>query len=407
VTIKEIPLPDLGSTTPVTVIEIPVQVGASVQKEETLVTLEGEKASMDVPSPVTGTLKAINVKLGDKVSTGHIIALIETSDTFAEKPAAAVAPPEKPAQPAAVPLAAPPTTLQNTHLHAGPAVRSLARELGIDLAHLKGTGHKNRITKEDLIRHIKQAISQGGSALPAPPQIDFSQFGPTETLPLSRIKKWTSTNLHRNWVLIPHVTQFDEADITDLEAYRKLQLDEAKKQGIKLTLLAFVMKACVAAMQKFPQFNASLDPNGNDLILKKYFHFGVAVDTDEGLVVPVIRDVDQKGLLQLAKELTEVSEKARNKALTPKEMQGSSFTISSLGGIGGTAFTPIINMPDVAILGLSRAHIKPIFQNNQFIPRLALPLSLSYDHRIIDGAEGARFITYLSACLSDIRTVLL
>ncbi|MBI5448209.1 MAG: dihydrolipoyllysine-residue acetyltransferase [Gammaproteobacteria bacterium] len=409
-TIKEIPLPDLGSSTPVTVIEIPIQVGDQIQKEDTLLTLEGEKASMDVPSPVTGIIKAIHVKLGDKVNTGHLIASIETSADMAHATPVAAASPQTPATAAPPPAAtafSSEETISPGNVHAGPAVRSLAKALDINLATLKGSGHKNRITKEDLFNHIKQAMTAGGSAFPKAPEVDFSQFGNTEAHALSRIKKWTATNLHRNWVLIPHVTQFDEADITDLEAYRKLQLAEAGKQGAKLTLLAFVMKACVAALRKFPQFNASLSPDNSELILKHYFHFGIAVDTPEGLVVPVIRDVDQKGLMQLAAELTVVSQKARDNALTPKDMQGSSFTISSLGGIGGTAFTPIINMPDVAILGLSRAAQKPVYQNNQFIPRLMLPLSLSYDHRVIDGAEGARFITYLSACLSDIRTVLL
>lgn len=411
-TTKEIPLPDLGSTSAVTVIEIPIQVGTTVNKEDTLLTLEGEKASMDVPSPFAGTIKEIKVKLGDKVTTGTIVAVMELADAGTpEKTVAKAATSSTPAPSKAVEKPAPTPIIANestTHIHAGPSVRTLARELGVDLAKLRGTGHKNRITKDDLLSHIKSAMQgQGGSALPLPPQIDFTEFGSIEKLPLSRVKKWTSTNLHRNWLLIPHVTQFDEADITDLEAYRKIQLAEAAKHGTKLTLLAFVMKACVAAMHRFPQFNASLDPSGNDLIIKKYFNFGIAVDTSDGLVVPVIRDVDKKGLIELAKELMEVGEKARAKALTPKEMQGSSFTISSLGGIGGTAFTPIINMPDVAILGLSRSSLKPVYVNKQFLPRLMLPLSLSYDHRVIDGAEGARFITYLSSCLSDIRTVLL
>lgn len=413
--IQAIPLPDLGSSSAVTVIEMPLKVGDTVEKNDTLLTLEGEKASMDVPSPFSGVITEWKVKLGDKVNTGSVVALIETSDVAISAPKPSSPPPSAEAvKPIATPASASPAPIAEKietnggDIHAGPSVRTLARELGIDLKKIQGSGHKNRITKEDLLKHIQQAMqSGGGQGLPAAPHVNFAEFGPIETRDLTRVKKWTSSNLHRNWLLIPHVTQFDEADITDLEAYRKLQLKEAEKQGTKLTLLAFVMKACVAAMHRFPQFNASLDSTGNQLILKQYYHFGIAVDTSDGLVVPVIRDVDKKGLIELAKELMEVGQKARDKALTPKDMQGSSFTISSLGGIGGTAFTPIINMPDVAILGLSRSQIKPVYTNGQFLPRLMLPLSLSYDHRVIDGAEGARFITYLASCLSDIRTVLL
>jgi len=400
VTIKEIILPDLGSTTDVTVVEIAIQAGSIVKKEDTLLTLEGEKASMEVPSPYSGTIKEIKIKVGDKVNIGHLIASIdETEETQEnlEKTFPKSTPPAKPAQ-----TPTPTTSFSTGNIHAGPAVRMLARELEIDLSKLKGTGHKNRITKEDLITFIKQKMSQG-SGLPTPPQIDFAHYGVIETRPLSRIKKISATNLHRNWLLIPHVTQFDEADITDLEIHRKSKAIEAEKQGFKLTLLAFIMKACVAILQKFPQFNASLDIKMENLILKKYFHFGIAVDTADGLVVPVVRDVDQKTVFQLAKELGEISQKARTKELKPKDMQGNSFTISSLGGIGGTAFTPIINMPDVAILGISRSYQKPIYQNQQFIPRLVLPLSLSYDHRVIDGAEGARFITTLSSELNTVR----
>jgi len=302
------------------------------------------------------------------------------------------------------------------HAHASPAVRRFARELGVDLSKVKGSGPKARILKDDVQAFVKGALSRPapaaasggfGFALPAMPSIDFSKFGPIEAKPLSRIKKISGANLHRNWVSIPHVTQNDEVDITELEAFRKQMSDDAQKQGVKLTPLAFLMKGCVAALKKYPQFNASLSPEGDNLILKQYYHLGVAVDTPNGLVVPVIRDCDKKGVMQLAKELGDISAKAREGKLSPGEMQGGTFSISSLGGIGGSNFTPIINAPEVAILGASRSATKPIWKDGQFVPRLMLPLSLSYDHRVVDGAEGARFITYLNGVLSDIRRLIL
>jgi pyruvate dehydrogenase E2 component (dihydrolipoamide acetyltransferase) len=300
---------------------------------------------------------------------------------------------------------------QAENIHAGPAIRRLARELGVELSQVSGSGPKNRILKEDLQNFVKRALTQGtstsGLQVPKMPEIDFTKFGEVEQVPLSKIKKLTGINVHRSWVTLPHVTQFEQADITELEAFRKSHKDKIEKEGIKLTPLVFIMKAVVAALKKFPQFNASLSSNGELLILKKYYNLGIAVDTPNGLVVPVIREVDQKGMLELAKELATISHKAREKGLTPVEMSGSCFTISSLGGIGGTAFTPIINAPDVAILGVSKAAIAPVYQNGQFVPRLMLPLSLSYDHRVIDGAEGARFLVYLASALADIRTLLL
>lgn len=418
-TIKEVKAPDLGNVADAAIIEVAVKPGDEVNAEDTLITLESDKASMDIPAPFAGTVKEVKVKIGDKISTGSLILTMEATDAAAApKEETKTVKEEKPAAPAATPAQAATTkTVEVTaddeedegDVHAGPGVRRLAREFGVDLNKIRGTGPKGRLLKEDLQNFVKAQMASGGtgSGLPAAPVVDFKQFGEVENKPLSRIKKLTAINLHRNWVLIPHVTQFDEADITDLEAFRKSQQTIAEKQNVKLTPLVFIMKAVVAALKAFPTFNASLSPNGEELIMKKYFHIGVAVDTPEGLVVPVIRDVDKKGLLELAKELAEVSAKARAKQLTAADMQGSSFTISSLGGIGGTAFTPIVNMPDVAILGVSKSSIKPVYQNNQFVPRLMLPLSLSYDHRVIDGAEGARFIVHLSQHLSDIRKWLL
>lgn len=418
-TIKEVLVPDLGNVANAEIIEVSVKVGDSIKKEDTLITLESEKASMDIPAPFAGTIKELVVKVGDKVSTGSLILKLETTDVAATETKTQTAAPAKtsapaaPQAPAATQTAATATiATEDEHdegdLHAGPGVRRLAREFGIDLNKIKSTGPKGRILKEDLQVFVKAAltggqVSGGGSGLPTAPVIDFTQFGETENLPLSRIKRYTAVNLHRNWVLVPHVTQFDEADITELEVFRKAQQKLAEKYKVKLTPLVFIMKAVVMALKAFPNFNASLSPNGEQLILKKYYNIGVAVDTPDGLVVPVIRNVDKKRLLELARELGEVSEKARAKQLTPNDMQGSSFTISSLGGIGGTAFTPIVNMPDVAILGVSRSSTKPVYKDAEFIPRLMLPLSLSYDHRVIDGAEGARFIVELSSYLSDIR----
>ena len=416
---KEVLVPDLGNVANAEVIEIPVKVGDTVNKDDSLLTLESDKASMDLPAPFAGVIKELKVKVGDKISTGKLIAILEVQTTgasmSAEKTVSTITPQQTaPASESATQVIKPVPEdegdierIGTGNVHAGPAVRRLAREFGIELTCVNPTGPKSRLLKEDLQKYVKSALARssqaGGMGLPTAPVVDFTQFGPTEAKSLSRIKRLTATNLHRNWLLVPHVTQFDEADITELEAFRKAQQAEAEKQGIKLTPLVFIMKAVVTALKAFPQFNASLDPSGEQLILKKYYHIGVAVDTPDGLVVPVIRDVDQKGLLELAKELGEIGTKARKKALTAHDMQGGSFTISSLGGIGGTAFTPIVNLPDVAILGVSKSSMKPVYQNGQFVPRLMLPLSLSYDHRVIDGAEGARFIVYLTGCLTDIR----
>ncbi|WP_218814622.1 dihydrolipoyllysine-residue acetyltransferase [Rickettsiella endosymbiont of Dermanyssus gallinae] len=430
--LKEVRVPDLGNVSGAAIIEIPIKVGESIQAEQALITLESDKASMDIPAPFAGKVKEIKVKVGDKVSKGDFIVLLETeADTAVaeEKPAAKKETTETAAANVQQETAKPAetiTTVVNTEdtavssedddqgdVHAGPGVRRLAREFGLNLNLITGTGQKGRVVKEDLQNFVKSRLNQTGQSsgtgagLPSAPQIDFSQFGETENKPLSRIKKLSAQYLHRNWLLVPHVTQFNEADITELEAFRKAQAAFAAKQNVKLTPLVFIMKAVVTALKEFPAFNASLSADGEQLILKKYFHIGIAVDTPEGLVVPVIRDVDKKSLLELAKELAEVSNKARLKQLSSADMQGSSFTISSLGGIGGTAFTPIVNLPDVAILGVSKAQFKPQYQDGEFIPRLMLPLCLSYDHRVIDGAEGARFSVFLADCLSDIRRWLL
>jgi pyruvate dehydrogenase E2 component (dihydrolipoamide acetyltransferase) len=434
----EVRVPDIGNATDVDVIEIQVRPGDRIEKEQSLITLEGDKATMDIPSPEAGTVKEIKLKVGDKVSKDSLILMLEAATaTIPSPPTPLPSPPARgqamgegrKESPTPSPQATTPSSsgasetatkaLPNSaDIHAGPGARRLARELDLDLTKIQGTGPKQRVLKEDIQNYVKQAMQQGGgsaSALPQAPVIDFSQFGPIETKPLSRIKKISASNLHRNWLLVPHVTQFDEADITELEAFRKAQLKSAEKQGIKLTPLSFIIKATVAALKAFPSFNASLDPNGEQLIFKHYFHIGVAIDTPDGLVVPVIRDADQKSIFTLAKELGEISVKARNKALTPGDMQGSTFSVSSLGGIGGTAFTPIVNVPNVAILGVSRSSIKPIWKAEQnstglageFVPRLMLPLSVSYDHRVIDGAEGARFTAYLANCLTDLKLLLL
>lgn len=422
-TIQNILVPDIGNATNVDVIEIQVANGDAIEKDQSLITLEGDKATMDIPSPFAGTVKEIKLKVGDKVSKDSLILTLETTgqtakaaETPPELPAKKLPEIEKPVPTISASKESPPTitqpNLNNHEVHAGPGVRRLAREFGVDLTKILGTGAKQRILKEDIQVYVKGQLARSSSTtsiggLPEAPIIDFSQFGTIETVPLSRIKKLSATNLHRNWLLIPHVTQCDEADITELEAFRKEQMSKAEQQDIKLTPLAFIIKATVAALKAFPQFNASLDPSGEHLILKRYFHIGVAVDTPDGLVVPVIRDADQKGVFEIAKELGTVSQKARNKALTPNDMQGSSFSISSLGGIGGTAFTPIVNLPNVAILGVARSSIKPVYQNDAFVPRLILPLSVSYDHRVIDGAEGARFTSYIAKCLSDLKLSLL
>jgi pyruvate dehydrogenase E2 component (dihydrolipoamide acetyltransferase) len=421
-TIKEIIVPDLGNVKEAEIIEVAVKPGDNVEKEGTLITLESDKASMDIPAPFAGVVKELKVKNGDKVSTGKIILTMEVEGEAAPKIEKTTEKEKNVPSPLAgegldgwnkkvavvdsSPLPNPPPPQGGREdAHAGPTVRRLAHELDVDLSRVKPTGPKGRILKEDLIAFIKGGAG-GGMGLPSAPVVDFSQFGAVENKPLSRIKRLTATNLHRNWLLVPHVTQFAEADITALEDFRKAQQATAEKQGFKLTPLVFIMKEVVNSLKAFPQFNASLSANGEQLVLKKYFHIGVAVDTPEGLVVPVIRDVDKKSLLELAKELSEVSKKAREKKLSPNDMQGGCFSISSLGGIGGTAFTPIVNVPEVAILGVSKAAIKPVYQFNQFVPRLLLPLSLSYDHRVIDGAEGARFIMHLTDGLAGQRWTL-
>lgn len=433
--LKEIHVPDLGNVAAAAIIEIPVKIGQEIAVEDAIITLESDKASMDIPSPIAGKLKELKVKVGDKVSKGDLIAILETEESSApvEKSTdtTAVTNLEKKPSVDAVKTAEPELmhkvetstrsgAIQEEvtedddedqgDIHAGPGVRRLAREFGIELNKIKGSGQKGRILKEDLQKFVKAHLNQASNSqlgLPSAPEIDFNQFGETEKQTLSRIKKLTAQYLHRNWLLVPHVTQFNEADITELEVFRKAQAGFAAKQHIKLTPLVFIMKAVVTSLKAFPSFNASLSADGEELILKKYYHIGIAVDTPEGLVVPVIRDVDKKSLLDLAEELGAVSQKARAKQLTAADLQGSSFTISSLGGIGGTAFTPIVNVPDVAILGVSKAQFKPQYQEGEFVPRLMLPLSLSYDHRVIDGAEGARFIVHLTGCLSDIRRWLL
>lgn len=416
---KNITVPDIGGAADVDVIEVIVKVGDRVEKEAALIALESDKATMEVPSSDAGVVKEIKVKVGDKVSQGSVILVLDTEQA-AEKPAEKTAektekiePPVAKPEPAAIDttkVEQPQQTDSSVDVHAGPAVRKLARELGVNLAEIRATGPKQRILMEDIHAYVKSKLAQTGSAggaLPAAPIVDFTKFGEIETQALTRIKKLSGKNLHRNWLLVPHITQFGEADITELEAFRGLQKASFEKHGVKLTPLVFIMKAVAATLKKYPQFNSSLDANGENLILKKYIHIGVAVDTPDGLVVPVIRDVDKKGLTELAKELGIVSEKARNKQLTANDMQGGCFSISSLGGIGGTAFTPIVNVPEVAILGVSKSSYKPVYQEGEFVPRLMLPLSLSYDHRVIDGADGARFIAFISNALSDIRSLLL
>ncbi|MGA3769578.1 dihydrolipoyllysine-residue acetyltransferase [Ralstonia solanacearum] len=431
----EVKVPDIGDYKDVPVIEISVKVGDKVEAEQSLITLESDKATMDVPSPAAGTVKDIRVKVGDAVSEGTLIVVLEgaggaaaAAPAPAPAPAAAAPSPAPAVAPVAAPAAAPATYTADTvgtigkAAHASPSVRKYARELGVDVNLVGGTGPKNRITQEDVQRYVKgvmtgQAAAPGKAAAAAAPagggelnllpwpKVDFTKFGPVEPKPLSRIKKISGANLHRNWVMIPHVTNNDEADITELEAFRVQMNKEHEKAGVKFTMLAFVIKAVVGALKKFPTFNASLD--GDNLVFKQYYHIGFAADTPNGLVVPVIRDADKKGVVDIAREMAELSKAAREGKLKPDQMQGGCFSISSLGGIGGTHFTPIINAPEVAILGLSRGYQKPVWDGKQFVPRLTLPLSLSYDHRVIDGAEAARFNAYLAAVLADFRRVLL
>lgn len=429
-TIKEVRVPDIGNFDSIDVIEVLVKEGDFVKAEDALITLESEKATMDIPAPWSGKVTAVRTKVGEKVAEGSLILLMEVAEEDkapAEKPAAAAPQPAAPVTtaPAAVePIKAvtPVTSVapapladisENTKVHGSPSVRAFARELGVNLALVNGSGPKRRILKEDVQAFVKAELSRprggaaGGLSVLEMPQVDFAKFGAIEVRPLTKIKKVSGANLHRNWVTAPHVTQHEEADITELEAFRKAMSDDAQKQGVRLTLPAFLIKAMAAALKSHPNFNTSLSADGESLVFKQYVHIGMAVDTPDGLVVPVIRNADQKGVMDLARELMTISQKARDKKLTPGDMQGGSISISSLGGIGGSFFTPIINLPEVAVLGISRATIKPVWNGKEFVPRLMLPLSLSYDHRVIDGAQGARFVTDLSQMLADVRRLLL
>ena len=433
----EVRVPDIGDFKNIPVIEVLVKPGDSVSKETPLVSLESDKATMEVPSPAAGKVKELKVKVGDKVSEGSIVVTLESAGDSAATPAAGkpaprAAPAPSPApQPASapvprrpaaeIPASAPVSTGEGAvdeagfaRAHASPSARRFARELGVNLGRVRGTGPKDRVLKEDIQNYVKSELSrprggEGGAGLnllPLP-QVDFAKFGAVTTQPLSRIKKLAGANLHRNWVTIPHVTQNDQADITELEEFRKVQTEEAKKQGIRFTILCFLLKAVVVALKQHPEFNSSLSADGENLVLKQYFHIGVAVDTPNGLVVPVIRDVDKKGLMDLAKELGEVSARMRAGKISPNDLQGGCFSISSLGGLGGAHFTPIINAPEVAILGVGKSLMQPVWNGKAFEPRLMLPLSVSYDHRVIDGAQGARFIAHLSSVLTDIRRLVL
>jgi pyruvate dehydrogenase E2 component (dihydrolipoamide acetyltransferase) len=449
--LKEALVPDIGSDK-VPVIEVMIKAGDRVEKEQSLITLESDKATMEVPAPFAGTVKEVKVKIGDEVSEGTLIAIIEADGAAVASPAAASVETARPSAPAAaakpaapsvvdqpapvaargalpgnvpegdaLPSARPPLdatiVMPGDAPYASPAIRAFARELGVDVTQVKGSGRGGRIQREDVSAWVKHALasgarptggavaSVGGLSLLPWPKVDFAKFGAIEEKPLSRIQKISGANLSRNWVMIPHVTQHEDADITEMDAFRK-QLG-AENKDLKISPLVFQIKAVVAALKAFPQFNASLDESGEKLILKKYFHIGIAVDTPDGLVVPVLRDCDQKGLLDLAREMGEISKKARDKKLGPAEMSGGCFSISSLGGIGGTGFTPIVNAPEVAILGVSKAAIKPVWNGKEFAPRLIMPMSLSYDHRVIDGALAARFASFLASQLGDIRRLLL
>jgi pyruvate dehydrogenase E2 component (dihydrolipoamide acetyltransferase) len=452
----ELKVPDIGDFKGVEVIEVLVKPGDRIDREQSVVTLESDKASMEVPASHAGVVKELKIKVGDKVSEGSIIALLDqvgeqaavvtppqkpvpeplkvsqpTQEPMREEPRPAVPPPVKTSEiPDAVALAnkmesdhkpfTPPPIDREAHrkAHASPAVRFFARELGVDLNRLQGSGPKGRILKDDIKTYVKAqmeggpkaaapaAAPVGGMGIPPIPAQDFSKWGEVEVQPLPRIKKISGAHLHRCWLNVPHVTQFDEADITEMEEFRKSSKDAAEKRGVKLTPLAFLVKAAATALVEFPSFNSSLTPDGESLVFKKYVHIGVAVDTPNGLVVPVIRDANKKGLFEIAADLGVLSKKARDGKLGPSDMQGGTFSISSLGGIGGTSFTPIVNAPEVAILGVSRSSIKPVWNGKEFAPRLMLPFSLSYDHRGIDGAAGARFTTYLADLLGDIRRLL-
>jgi pyruvate dehydrogenase E2 component (dihydrolipoamide acetyltransferase) len=419
-------VPDIGIGGKVAIIEINVSVGDTIAIDTAIITLESEKAAMEIPSPLSGTVSAILVKVGDNVGFGDKILSV-TSEVQAQvqvqTPLAAPMQPIKleqltPLLTQVAPIQSPAPYVKKTgHAHAGPSVRRFARELGVDLMQVEGTARKGRIARADITKYVKQTLTGGHNSqavsnasnfnVAAMPEVNFSDFGPVTSAPLSRIKKLSGNFLHRNWVRIPHVTHFDSADITELEDFRNAQKDIAEKHGVKLTPLVFLMKAVVAALKAFPIFNSSLSADGEQLIMKNYYHIGVAVDTPNGLVVPVVRDVDNKGLFELARDLSVLSSKAREGKLTAREMQGGCFSISSLGGIGGTGFTPIVNAPEVAILGVVKAKIQPLYQHNAFVPRLMLPLSLSYDHRVVDGADAARFCAFMVEQLSDIRRLLL
>ena len=439
--VKDVLVPDIGNFDSVDVIDILVAPGDTIAVDDSLITVESDKASMDIPASEAGVVKEVKVKVGDQIAEGHLILTLEASEVAVEAAPAAAKPveaaptpaaaipeptrpaPEPPKQVAPVgkpaPVGAHVETNREVRSHASPSVRKFARELGVDLKRVKGTGPKNRILSNDVQAYVKGELAKprsdnmgagvGALATLAMPVIDFTKFGEIETKPLSRIKKLSGANLHRNWVTAPHVTQFDEADISDLEDFRKSMQADAEKRGVKLTMLAFLIKASVNALKAYPNFNASLSPDGDSLILKSYYNVGFACDTPDGLVVPVVKDVQNKDVLEIAGELMALSGKARERKLKVEEMQGGCFTISSLGGIGGTMFTPIINCPEVAILGVSRAAMKPIFnkKTGEFEPRLMLPLSLSYDHRVVDGADGARFTSHMRMMLSDVRRLLL
>ncbi len=432
-TLKEIKIPDIGDFEDVEVIEVMVAPNDTVAVEDPLITLESDKATMDIPSPYNGVVKQIVVEVGSKVSEGTPIATIDVSEDSGseeENKAAESSPVQqqadeslKPAE-QPVPKQAKPeedfpghphpseaVATSKLNFHAGPSVRKLARESGIDLNEVKGSGRRGRITVEDVEAFLKapkekKVEKSEGFQLPSAPAIDFSKFGEIDVQPMKRIQKISSKNLHRNWITIPHVTHFDEADVTDLEEFRKKHNEAAKEKSDRLTMMPFLFKTIVSGLKTFPTFNSSLDPEGENLILKKYFHIGMAVDTPNGLLVPVIKNANQKGLVELAREMREITVKSREGTIKREDMQGGCFTISNLGGIGGTNFTPIVNAPEVAILGVPRASIKPVYQNGQFVPRLILPLSLSYDHRVVDGALAAKFLAHVCELLTDIRKML-
>ena len=433
-------VPDLGDVDKVDVVEVLVANGDTVEVDSPLITLESDKASMDVPAPLAGKVVEVQVKAGDQVGEGDLILTLEVAAAAAPEPEEAPsaepepeeaspaepepeeaptrAEPEPEPEPVPRPRPEPPTAAvgetvaeaSRVKAYASPAVRRFARELGVDLSLVRGSGRKGRIVKDDVRSWVKKALAEPAArsgVLPEMPAIDFSRFGEIERVPLTRVQKISGPNLQRSWLHVPHVTQHDEADITELEAFRQEHKARAKAEGFNLTPLAFVLKAVVAALEEFPKVNSSLDPDGEHLVLKRYYHLGVAVDTEEGLVVPVVRDVDRKSIFELARELAEVSQMTRDRKLTPDRLRGASFTVSSLGGIGGTAFTPVVNAPEVAILGVSRSTTRPVWRDGEFVPRLILPISLSYDHRIVDGALAVRFTTYLCQVLSDIRRLLL